>query len=141
MDAKQLKAVKDTLTTKQALFELIAAHAGTIADSAGKAQKVNRAAPNAPSVVYDAVIILGGASAAALAKSGLAVHFVNEAFRHGKPIAALGEGATLLEACALGGAVTREGVIIGDGKQAIDSLTEAMLQHRFPRRLIEGIPG
>jgi hypothetical protein len=40
---------------QEALVELIATHAGMITGSAGKPQKVNRAAPNAPSVIYDAV--------------------------------------------------------------------------------------
>src|SRR5579864_4676815 len=58
VDANLLGAVKDALTAEGAIFEFIEAHAGTIADSAGKAQKVNRAAPNAPSVVYDGVVVL-----------------------------------------------------------------------------------
>src|SRR6201987_5304483 len=103
VDAKQLEAVKDALMAQEALVELIAAHAGMIIDSAGKPQKVNRAAPNAPSVIYDAVVVLGGNSAEALAKSGLAIHFLNEAYRHGKPIAAIGDGSLLLDACSLGG--------------------------------------
>lgn len=69
-NTKQSAAVKQALLAPEALVELIAAHAGTITDSAGEAQKVNRAAPNAPSVVYDAVVIPGGASAAELAKPG-----------------------------------------------------------------------
>jgi len=140
VDAKQLKAVADALLAEDAVVELIAAHAGTIADSAGKAQKVNRAAANAASVIYDAVVVPGGASAAALAKSGLAIHFVNEAYRHGKPIAAIGEGSVLLEACSLGEAGAKEGVIIGGDAKAIDGLIAALLQHRFPRRPIKGVP-
>jgi hypothetical protein len=31
----------------------------------------------------------------------LAIHFVNEAYRHGKPIAAVGNGALLLDVCSL----------------------------------------
>jgi hypothetical protein len=54
----------------------IAAHAGVITDSDGNAQKVNRAAPNAPSVIYDRAVVLGGDSAVALSKSGVAIHFV-----------------------------------------------------------------
>jgi hypothetical protein len=57
VDARQLKAVNDALMAQEALVELSAAHAGMITDSAGKPQKVNRAAPNAPSVIYDAVCI------------------------------------------------------------------------------------
>jgi catalase len=47
IDAKQLKAVNVALTAEGAVFELIAARAGTITDSAGQSQKVNRAAPDA----------------------------------------------------------------------------------------------
>jgi catalase len=141
VDAKQLKAAKDALTAEGAVFELIAAHAGTIADSAGKAQKVNRAAPNAPSVVYDGVVVLGGASAVALTESGLAMHFVVEAYRHGKPIAAIGDGSTLLEVCSLGDRPTEEGVIVGgDDADAIAEFVAALKQHRFPRRPIKGVP-
>ena len=81
----------------------------------------------------------GGSSAAALAKSGLAIHFLNEAYRHGKPIAAISDGSLLLDACSLGGAKAQDGVIVG-GANAIDDLIAALLQHRFPRRLISGVP-
>ncbi len=140
VDAKQLKAVKDALMAEDAVVELIAAHAGTVSDSAGKAQKVNRAAPNAPSVIYDAVVVLGGASATALAQSGLAVHFVNEAFRHGKPIAAFGNGSELLAACAIADITEDDGVIVGEAPTGIKALIAALLMHRFPYRNIEAIP-
>ena len=140
VDAKQFEAVKGALMAQEALVELIAAHAGMITDSAGKAQKVNRAAPNAPSVIYDAVVVLGGSSAAMLAKSGLAIHFLNEAYRHGKPIAAIGDGSLLRDACSLGEAKAQDGVIVGKDANAIDDLISALLQHRFPRRLIASVP-
>ena len=112
----------------------------TSTNLAGRPQKVNRAAPNAPSVVYDAVIVLGGASAAVLAESGLAIHFVNEAYRHGKPIAAVGNGALLLDVCSLGEANAKEGLVIGDDAEAVRDLITALLQHRFPRRSIARVP-
>jgi catalase len=76
--------------------------------------------------------------AAPLAKSGLAIHFLNEAYRHGKPIAAIGDGSLLLEACSLGEASRQE----GDRRRAIaiDGLIAALRKHRFPRRLIAGVP-
>ncbi len=140
VDAKQLKDVKNALTAEGAVCELIAAHAGTITDSAGKPQKVNRAAPNAPSVVYDAVVVLGGASAAALTESGLALHFVVEAYRHGKPIAAVGDGSLLLDACSLGDRPVEEGMFVGDEGNVVTALISALKQHRFPRRPIAGVP-
>jgi catalase len=49
------------------------------------------------SVLYDAVFVPGGKeSAAALAGDGDAVHFVDEAFKHCKAIAAIGEGVDVL---------------------------------------------
>jgi catalase len=91
-------------------------------------------------VIYDAVVVPGGSSAAALAKSGLAIHFLNEAYRHGKPIAAINDGSVLLDACSLGETKPQDGLIVGEGANAIDDLIAALLQHRFPRRLISGVP-
>jgi catalase len=119
--------------------ELVAAHAGTVTDSAGKPQKVNRAAPNAPSVIYDAAIVPGGASAAALAADGLAIHFLNEAYRHGKPLAAFGDGAAVLGATAIGDAGPEDGVIVGEVRE-IGRFIDALKQHRFPRRKVEAVP-
>ena len=140
VDSGQLKAIQAALLGEGALVELIAAHAGSITDSAGRAQKVNRAAPNAPSVVYDAVVVPGGASAAVLAKSGLAIHFINEMFRHGKPIGALGEGALLIRAASLGKADAADGVILGDDEGSLAGFISALKAHRFPRRKINGVP-
>jgi catalase len=85
-------------------------------------------------------LALGGSSAADLKKSGLAIHFVNEAYRHGKPIASIGDGSLVLEACSLAEAKVEDEVIIGEHAAAIDDLIGALLQHRFPRRLIAGVP-
>jgi catalase len=139
IDARQLKAVLDALTREDAIGELVASHAGIVTDSAGKPQKVNRAAPNAPSVIYDAAIVPGGESAAALASSGLAIHFLNEAYRHGKPIAAFGDGAAVLRATAIGDAGAEDGVIVGEVRD-IGGFIEALKQHRFPRRNVEAVP-
>ena len=137
VDATQLAAIKAALEAEEALMELIAPRAGMITDSAGKAQKVNRAAPNAPSVVYDAVIVPGGVANAA--SDGLAVHFVNEAFRHGKPIAAIGGGLDLLNAASF--PTTADGVVTGDkAKSVLADFIAAMKQHRFPRRDIASVP-
>ena len=137
VDAAQLAAIQAALEAEEALMELIAPRAGTITDSAGKARKVNRAAPNAPSVVYDAVIVPGGVAGAAA--DGLAIHFVNEAFRHGKPIAAIGGGLDLIDAASFPS--TADGVVTGDkAKAVLADFVSAMKQHRFPRRDIASVP-
>jgi hypothetical protein len=40
----------------------------------------------------------------------------------------------------LGETKAQDGVIVGEGANAIDDLIAALLQHRFPRRLISGVP-
>jgi catalase len=140
VDAGQLEQVKKSLIAEGCVVELVAAHAGVITDSKGTKQKVNRAAANAPSVIYDGVMVLGGESAAALSQSGLAVHFVNEAFRHGKPIAFLAEGGLVREAAQLPETNADDGVITIERSDAIAPFLRAVRQHRFPRRKIEKVP-
>jgi catalase len=54
----------------------------------------------------------GGAdSVAALSQSGDALHFIAEAYKHAKPVAASGEGRDLIERA---GVVAGPGVIVGD---------------------------
>jgi catalase len=49
-----------------------------------------------PSVMFDAVLVPGGAaSAQALMKDGDAVHFVLEAFKHCKALCLIGESADI----------------------------------------------
>jgi len=58
---------------------------------------------NSGSIMYDAVFVPGGArSIAALRGDGLALHFINEAFRHCKAIGAAAEGVDLLLASNIG---------------------------------------
>ena len=136
-DAEQLAAVKKAVNQAEALMELIAPKAGVITCSNGAPETVNRAAPNAASVLYDAVVVVGGASAKALSTSGLAINFVTEAFRHGKPIAALGDGAKLMKAAGLGAADAKAGVFQDGSAGALDDFIAAMKRPRFHDRDID----
>ena len=75
-----------------------------------------------------------------LAKSALAVQFVMEAYSHGKPLLALGEGELVLEAAGIG-EDSDEGVIVnavaGDG---LADLAEALREHRFHERATDRTP-
>jgi catalase len=63
---------------------------------------VDKTFDTAASIMFDAVLVAGGAeSAGTLAGNGDALHFVNEAFKHCKPVAALGAGVDLLHAASL----------------------------------------
>jgi catalase len=94
--------------------------------------------------MFDAVIVVGGdAGAKTLAQSGDARHFVLEAFKHLKAIAALGAGRDVLAAAHLPG--NADGVATGDDKQADDVLKAfiaSVEQHRVWSRaaLAETVP-
>jgi catalase len=138
VDGAQVEAVRRFAEGQGAKAEVIARFGGEISGADGKKLVVDRAAPNAPSVAYDAVVIPGGAkSVEALAANGRALHFVLEAYAHCKPVAALGEGAEILKKLQLGG----EGVVVGkDAAKALKELEAAMKRHRFHARAIAGVP-
>ncbi|AUT61986.1 catalase HPII [Paraburkholderia terrae] len=97
-----------------------------------------------PSIMFDGVVVVGGAQGTkALAQSGDARHFVLEAFRHLKAIAATGAGKDVLSAAHL--PEKGDGVFIGDDGK-VDALLkpfiEAVGQHRVwaRRQMAETVP-
>jgi catalase len=96
VDTAQLNAMKAALTEGGALTELVSP-LPLVKASDGNALKVDKTLLTCASVLYDAVFVPGGKeSAATLAADGDAVHFVDEAFKHCKAIAATGEGVDVL---------------------------------------------
>ncbi|HYC63480.1 MAG TPA: DJ-1/PfpI family protein, partial [Reyranellaceae bacterium] len=128
--AADVEAAVKALDKAGLVPETIGPRAGAI-PTKGKALKVNRAAPNAPSVVYDAVLVPAGAGPGLAAKT-LAQRFLHEAWRHGKPIAVASDGEAFLEAAGV--PADTEGLAIADGARLVTELVKHLGQHRFPRR-------
>jgi catalase len=92
----------------------------------------------APSVLFDGVVLPDGKAAiATLSKDALALDFVREQYRHGKPILALGSGVDLLRVAGvpfkLPDGSADPGLILGDGKdprQALAAFEAALARHR-----------
>jgi catalase len=136
-DARQITELKKQLLARGAMAEVIAKMPGTIAGSDGKPIAVDRVAANAPSVVYDAVFIPGG-SAPAVAQLGLALHFVTEAFVHGKAIAAGGDGVEMLNKAQV--ASTAPGVVTDKNPATlVKGFIAAMLKRHYDRD-VESLP-
>ena len=100
---------------------------------------------NTASVLFDAVYVPGGASGVAALKAMGDPHvFVAEAYKHGKAIAATGEGGDLLGAALPGGGKGRPGVVQTDGaeaKAAAQEFLAAIAKHRhFDRADVEQVP-
>jgi len=142
----EIQPVRAALLAAGAVVDIVAPRLGNLKSAEGGSVPVTRIAPSAPSVIFDAVLVPGSqASVEMLKKDSLALHFVNEAFKHYKPIAATGEGVEFLRATAAGAVgiqlavakaavpVSEKGVVTVQGSvdQAfIDAFIQAIAQHR-----------
>jgi catalase len=98
-----LRVIQQALQDAGASSRIIAAQLGSVATSSGQQLAVDHTFSNMPSVMFDAVLVPGGASSAqALARNGEAVHFILEAFKHCKAICVIGEGVQMLRTLGIG---------------------------------------
>jgi len=139
VDGAAVAAMKSALTRAGAVVHVLAPHLGSLKGTGG-AVAVDHRLATMPSVVYDAVFVPGGApSIAALRADGDAVHFVSEAFKHAKAIAASGDGAALLQAANVPKGAS--GVVIGTGPALARQFTGAIAEHRaWDRAGLQGVP-
>jgi catalase len=150
VDAGPLEQVLEQLRGQGAVCELLGPRAGTLN---GGGLKVSKPVQAYASVLYDAVLVAGGRdSVEALRRSGAAMRYVAEAYKHYKPMAAIGEGVELLREAPLNGArlsdnglVAEAGVVTlanGSGElgEFASAFAKAIAQHRFFERETAVIP-
>ncbi|ELY66184.1 catalase [Natronococcus jeotgali] len=90
------------LEEENARVKIVAPAFGEREGADGETVEADESLSTAESVLFDAVLVPGGGdSVDALEKQGDVRHFVEEAFKHKKPIGALGEGTELLESVDL----------------------------------------
>jgi catalase len=146
-DITAIGELMKTLNDAGAQSAIIATHLGTLKGKDGQGILINWTFQSTSSALFDAVYVAGGAgSVAKLKQDADAVRFVNEAYRHCKPIAAVAEGEELLQAAAYPGTtdiIGAEGVVVGKAGQA-DQLAAQFLQaiakHRFWGRELKAMP-
>jgi catalase len=112
-----LRAVQQALEEGRARCTLLADRIGSVATAQGQQLMVDETWCSSASVLFDAVLVPGGApSVDALAANGHAMHFIAEAFRHGKSICVIGDSLRLLEPLGIGdaqAAAAVPGVVVG----------------------------
>ncbi len=148
-DHAQLMAVKQALSDAGASTKIVSKHQGMLRSSDGQEVEVDKSYETTASVLFDALYVPGGArSVEALTMQGDAIHFVNEMFRHCKPIAATAEGVDLLTASSIKGIrlagqddgmpVNDEGVVTARQAGQMDAFVKefvpAIAQHRHWNR-------
>jgi len=142
VDGKSLSQVKDALIAQGAVVHIIAPKLGAILSQEDQQIKVDESFLTAASVLYDAVYLPGGTnSSATLEAEANAVHFLNEAFKHCKAIAADVTAIQVLEATYFykklpdeysEETVLREGIIVSENLSSLAELFIRMIaQHRF----------
>lgn len=144
VNAGSVMEMQDALKDAGALVDIIAPHLGTISGAANEIIPVNQSFLTAASVLYDAVYVPGGHnSVGTLAADPDAIHFLNEAFRHCKAIAADEDAVQVLEATYFAKKVApdrskkpgEEGLIIASDMQSlIKAFKSAVASHRFWER-------
>ncbi|MGB9928161.1 MAG: DJ-1/PfpI family protein, partial [Methanosarcina sp.] len=159
-DHKDLSQVMQALKTGGAKAHIISKHQGTLKSSSGEELEVDKSYVTTASVLYDAVYIPGGReNVETLKMQGDAIHFVNEAFRHCKPLGATGEGIDLFREANLPDiqfagqeptdkmipAVSDKGVVTainkGNTSSFNDAFVDAIANHRhWDREKKEQVP-
>ena len=145
-DGVALAAMKKALENAGAQIKIVAPRLGSLRGAKGEEVKIDFSFLTASSVLFDAVYVPGGdKSGAALKGESDALHFINEAYKHCKAIAATGAGVDVLRASYLGAigkgkatsaggkVVVNEGVVTAQDEQAGRAAAEfikAIAQHR-----------
>lgn len=101
-DGSVVADLKKALEKEGAMCEVVSKNHGMRTAEKGSDIKTDKNHITTASLMYDAVFIPGGRKSTDQMKMmGDALLFIKEAYKHGKPIAALGEGTELIEACQL----------------------------------------
>jgi catalase len=148
-DHDELSQVKQALKDAGAHVQIVSQFLGSIKGTNGQDMEVDKMFVGTGSIVFDAVYIPGGQHIDALKEQGYVIHFINEAFKHCKPIGATGTGIDLLRdsdikgvSFAAGGSsgqmASSQGVVTATGGADMRAFSEefikAIAQHRHWER-------
>jgi len=145
VDATSLQTVKTALEGAGAIVEILAPRHNYIVAENDEKIPVTHSLLTVASVFYDAVYVAGGTNSVATIEADAdAIHFLNEAFRHCKAIAADASAMQVLEATYFAKklpadfsdkSILAEGVIVSDDSSALaEKFMVAIAQHRFWER-------
>ena len=141
----EVMRLKEALTAVGAKGEIVSMKLGKCKANSGEEVEVDKSHLTGDSVMYDAVYVPEGEkSIQSMLQKGESLHFVNEAFKHCKPIATSGNGIQLFEKAFVLGVdfadkeskkvVSSKGVVtagIGaNAEEFFNSFIDALKKHR-----------
>ena len=136
---KCIETMMEKLQGEDAMGVVVGPHLGQIEGDEGTFE-AKKTYANAGSVLFDAVYVPGCTNIETLKKMGDARKFIDEAFKHGKAIAASGNGVDLVKATEMSqrNDDTPDGVFLAPDGNASDvsaDLIAGVAQHRFRDRM------
>ena len=156
VDGTGVVRLVEGLRKRGVIVEVLAPADGKVRAANGDVLPVDRAINTMASVLYDAVVVpCGPDSTRALSADGYAMHFVSQAFKHAKPVAAFGSGVDLLRrAVPLGevrtandtavttdrGVVTTTAAADDLGEDFAAAVAEELARHRAWDRPTDAVP-
>lgn len=120
------------LQKKGAQAKIIAPKLGQIKGADGQLLEVDKTLFNTSSVLFDAVFIPGGkGNVEILTHNADAIHFINQAYKHCKPIATDKSSTSILDKSVVSNTNANNGIITDGNTEAFIA---AIAQHRFWER-------
>ena len=139
VDAASLDGLQRMLTDAGAVTRFIGVRLGTVRATGGATIEADATLENSPAVLFDGVIVPDGA--AALVKSGHAVEFLKDQFRHGKTMLALGDAAVLMNKAGIAKQEGDGGLLMAEaGAAPGKAFIAALAKHRHVARDLDPPP-
>ena len=155
VDVEGTQKLINALREYGAIPEVLAPVGGrALTGGSGGELAVDRALVTMASVLYDAVVVPCGPDAiTTLSGDGLAVHFVTEAYKHHKAVAAFGAGLDLLRKAGIPNRMAQDTDVLNDqgvvttaaaaadlSDEFVDEFVSAVAQHRSWERITDPVP-
>ncbi|WP_323114990.1 catalase HPII [Pseudomonas guariconensis] len=140
VDGASVDRLVKAFEAKSARILVLGPTSAPVKTAEGKALAVDASMEGMPSVMIDGLWVPAGKAAlGALGQSGVAKHYLLEAYKHLKPMGLASEGKALLDALGL---KEDAGLLLGDDQQSVDAFVKALEQHRVWARegVAEAIP-
>jgi catalase len=126
----------ERLSDEGAVVRILGVRLGSVDTDDDEPLEVDATLENSPAVLFDAAVLPDGEeAAAALRADGQTVEFIQNQFRHGKTILAIGSGRTLLSAAGVPTDKGDPGLLLADADELdVDAFIQAVGRHRHPER-------
>jgi catalase len=145
VDGEAAQALHEGLAAAGALPRYVGVRLGQVKTANGNTLEAEVTLETTPSVLFDAVAVVGGQDAVArLGAVGHALEFIKDQYRHCKPILALGQGVDLLEKAGapanLPSGKPDPGIVVAKGSdapKALPAFVKAIARHRHHEREVD----